>query len=223
MFDNHPARIDNDVTLATINIAQFLSSEGFDTTIARQRARAALNAAGLTNARKQGFDDAKLDRVRAVLVTAFTRVCDACWDLAPAAPPPILVSDSISCAVCKGSNNRRAALRLAHVMQREGARNLLVVGGTPAHHNELRRLLEGSAVDLRCVDGAAHSPSQKEAWSLLQWADVTVIWASTPLPHKVSALFTSEPLGRPPLTVARRGIEALCTEVCVSLERHGAG
>lgn len=182
-----------------------------------------LNAAGLTNPRKQGFDDAKLDRIRAVLATAFTRVCDACWDLAPTAPPPILVGDADSCAVCKGSNNRRAALHMAYLMQHAAIRNLLVVGGTPAHHNELRRLLEGSCVELRCVDGAARSPSQKEAWSLLRWADVTVIWASTPLPHKVSGLFTSESIGRPPLTVARRGIEALCTAVCLSLQRHGAG
>lgn len=217
-----PPGIDNEWALATLNIAQFLVSEGFDTAIARQRARAVLNAAGLTNPRKQGFDDAKLSRIRAALAAAFTRVCDACWELAPGAPPPILVSDPNSCAVCKGSNNRRAALRLAHVMRREGARNLLVVGGTPAHHNELRRLLEGSGIEVRCIDGAARSPSQKEAWSLLQWADITVIWASTPLPHKVSTLFTSESIGRPPLTVARRGIEALCSEVCVSLERHGA-
>lgn len=106
-------------------------------------------------------------------------------------------------------------------MRRERAHNLLVVGGTPAHHTELKRLLEASGVELRCIDGAARSPSQKEAWGHLKWADVTVIWASTPLPHKVSTLFTSEPIGRPPLTVARRGIEALCTEVCKSLERHG--
>ena len=221
--DNQRGKIDNGSALATINIVQFLTSEGFDTVIARQRARAVLNAAGLTNPRKQGFDDAKLVRARAVLDSAFARVCDACWDIAPKSPPPILVADANSCSVCKGSNNRRSALRLARVMQREGAHNLLVVGGTPAHHNELRRLLDGSGVELRCIDGAARSPSQKEAWGHLKWSDITVIWASTPLPHKVSTLFTSEPIGRPPLTVARRGIEALCTEVCKSLDRHGAG
>lgn len=114
-------------------------------------------------------------------------------------------------------------MKLAAAMSRAGARNLLVVGGTPANHKELARLLHGSNVDPRCIDGAAHTPSQKEAWSHLKWADITVIWASTPLPHKVSTLFTAERIGRPPLTVARRGIEALCTEIRVSLERHGLG
>lgn len=198
-------------------------SEGFDTTIARQRARHALEAGGLTNPRKQGLDDSKLPRARALLNAAFTRVCDGCWALAPARPPAILVSDASSCGICRGSNNRRAALYLVRAMQRAGAQNLLVVGGTPANHKELQHLLAGSAVNLRCVDGAARTPSQKEAWGHLKWADVTVIWASTPLPHKVSTLFTAEPVGRSPLTVARRGIEALCGEICISLERHGLG
>jgi len=78
-------------------------------------------------------------------------------------------------------------------------------------------------VEARCIDGASSTPSQKEAWADERWADLTVIWATTPLPHKVSLLYTADPQGRAPVTVARRGIEALCSELRTSLLRHGLG
>lgn len=168
------------------------------------------------------MDDSKLPRARAVLDARVTRCCEACWPLAKGRPSVILVASSRGCAICAGSNNRRAALELVAAMQHESACHLLVVGGTPVNHKELGRLLKGSSIELRCIDGAARAPTQKEAWADLHWADVTVIWASTPLPHKVSNLYTAERLGRPPITVAQRGIVALCHAVCRSLELHGA-
>ena len=52
------------------------------------------------------------------------------------------------------------------------------------------------------------------------WADLLVIWAPTPLPHKVSGLYRSDVCFVPRrVTVHRRGIEALATEVCDHLAR----
>lgn len=167
------------------------------------------------------MDDAKIPRARAILQAKATRCCEHCWPLAEDDPARVLVLTR-HCVICNGSNNRRAALELKATMSRVAASRLLVVGGTPANHRALKRLLEDADIELRCIDGAVHAPTQKEAWGDLQWADITVIWASTPLPHKVSNLYTAERLGRPPLTVAQRGIGALCREVRRSLELHGA-
>ena len=208
--------------MAAVSIDTFLRSEGFEDERARLAARIVLEQAGLTNPRKQAMDDAKLGRARTLLESRVIRVCSPdCRSLAPPGREPLLVATAERCQVCEGSNNRRAALLLARAMHSAGASKLLVVGGTGTLHRELQSLLAPAGIDARCIDGAARTPSQKEAWADQRWADLVVIWASTPLPHKVSELYTREPLGRPPLTVARRGIAALCTELRTSLERHG--
>ena len=203
-------------------ISDFLRGEGFAGKPAQQRARAILEAGGLTNPRKQSMDAAKLSRARALLEQRVIRICsDGCRSLAAAGREPLGVDDSTRCQVCEGSNNRRAALLFATELRRHGGSKLLVVGGTPVQHRELQLLLGPAGVETRCIDGASATPTQKEAWADERWADLVVIWASTPLPHKVSQLYTAEPQGRAPLTVARRGIEALCTALQTSLLRHG--
>ncbi len=205
-----------------VSIEQFLRGEGFEDEEARRAARAVLEAGGLTNPRKQAMDEAKLERARALLGARVVRVCGPeCRSLAPAGRERLLVATEERCQVCEGSNNQRSALLLARAMRRAGASKLLVVGGTGRQHRELSALLGPAGIEVRGIDGAARTPTQKEAWGDQRWADVVVVWASTPLPHKVSELYTREPLGRAPLTVARRGIEALCQELRTSLERHG--
>lgn len=208
--------------MGVIDIERFLRDEGFAETAPRMRARLALEAAGLTNPRKKGMDEGKLPRAREVLEAAIVRVCSKdCLSLAPHGREALLVSPAERCQVCNGSNNRRAALLMAGAMHRHRAHKLLIVGGTENQHRELRALLTNSGVEVRGIDGAQRKVSQKDAWADLNWADVTVVWASTPLPHKVSEHYTNERIGRAPITVARRGIEALCNEVRLSLERHG--
>ncbi len=205
-----------------MSIDEFLRGEGFKDDASRETARAVLEAGRLTNPRKQGIDASKLGRARQLLERHVVRVCcDDCRSLAPVGRAPLLVASAIRCQVCEGSNNRRSALLLARAMRAAGASKLLVVGGTGTLHRELQELLGPAGVEVRGIDGAARTPSQKEAWADERWADLVVVWASTPLPHKVSELYTRQPAGRAPLTVARRGIEALCTELRISLERHG--
>ena len=103
---------------------------------------------------------------------------------------------------------------MARRLYASGNTRLLVVGGTPAQHAELRALVTPEGVELRCVDGKAGSHSLKDALPNLRWASVIVIWGSTPLPHTVSEVYTRNvPPGIRVVKLARRGAEALCLEV----------
>ena len=53
------------------------------------------------------------------------------------------------------------------------------------------------------------------------WAEVTVVWSSTPLPHKVSRHF--EDGGGIRVTVSRRGVAALADGVREHVERLSTG
>ncbi len=182
-----------------------------------------LEEAGLTNPRKQAMVDSKVAPARELLASRLQGVCASlrCRETAPgtaAERRPVEVVPA-ACEVCGGSNNLAAAREMVAACGRAAISRILIVGGTRTLHAELRSLLTGSGIELRCIDGAQTTPSKKDALGDLAWAELMVIWASTPLPHKVSASYTDEcPASLPHLTVARRGIEALCSEVtaCVS-------
>lgn len=203
---------------AAISIDAFLAGEGFTTPWARHQARAILEQAGVTRPGKTGIAPEKLGRARDALAAGAMRVCGdgACEQLArpQLAGRLLVVGEQASCDVCGGSNNRRAATMAVMACMGAGISRLLVVGGTRALHAELEALIRGSSLELRCIDGQEQTPGKKEARSDLAWAQLLVVWASTPLPHKVSECYTDErPLSLPMITVARRGIVALCDEI----------
>lgn len=206
-----------------VEISAWLADEGFLTKEARSVARKLLEAAGITNPRKRAMAVTKLDHARDVLARHVVRACDGCWDLATAAEGQVRVeSDAANCSVCAGSNNRRAAEEMIAACERAGLRRLLVVGGTGATHQQLASLLRDSAIELRLVDGKEQRPTRREALADLAWGDLLVLWASTPLPHKSSMLYTGPARELPihMITVSRRGVAALCDEVTKSLARH---
>lgn len=72
----------------------------------------------------------------------------------------------------------------------------------------------GRAFELRFVDGTSNLPNGAGALRDCAWADLLIIWAPTPLPHKVSDLYRAEVCGvAHRVTVHRRGIEALAATV----------
>jgi len=205
-------------------ISAFLREQGFASAEAMRIARTVLEEAGLTNPRKKALAAFKLTEAEAALDAALVRVCGAtCGDLARAAlresRRPVVASGA-QCEVCAGSNNRRAAITCMAVLKRRKVKRLLVVGGTAPQQHELKALLGGGSLELAFVDGTERSHSQRDANANMRRADVVVIWGSTPLRHAVSNLYTDDP---PPgvrvITVARRGIEALCGEIVRSYER----
>ncbi len=121
---------------------------------------------------------------------------------------------ALSCEICGGSNNRRAAIECLRTLRRRRIQRVVIVGGTANLRQELDRLVTGSDVQLRWVDGTRASRSQKDALADKRWAQLVVIWGPTPLRHAVSDLYTEEPLPHLRIvTVPRRGIEALCAEI----------
>lgn len=167
--------------------------------------------------------DSKVTPARQLLAARLQRVCGSarCRETAAATAAGRRVVNAVpaACEVCGGSNNLAAAREMAVACRRAGISRILILGGTGTLHAELRSLLAGSSVVLRCIDGAETTPTKKDALGDLAWAEVMVICASSPLPHKVSVSYTDEcPASLPHATVARRGIEALCSEVtaCVS-------
>ena len=207
-----------------VDLDVFLRHEGFVTEEGRAIARGALAAAKLSQPRKQRMLASKTDRARALFRDGRLRLCDdpACAAIRGAlfgAESPVAAVERAYCDICQGSNNRRAALRLALRMRELGLDRLLVVGGSDDSRAELARLL-GDYLELRLVVGAGVSRSLKDARADMNWAQVMVIWGGTELDHKVSNLYDDPPAGVVVVRLDRRGIEALANAV---LERLDAG
>jgi hypothetical protein len=193
-----------------VDIQRLLSDEGYHGEAAF-RARTTLEAEGLTRPGKRRLHVSKLEVARDTLRARLLRVCHrtACRDVRD---PRGHVSVSTEyCQVCGGSANRRAGELASQALLDAGFRRVLVLGGLTTTRAALGEALAGSEVDVRCVDGTQGVRPLPTVEADLAWADVMVIWATTPLPHKVSARYTTRARGQVPcVTVPRRGVEALC-------------
>lgn len=201
---------------ADTDIDEWLASEGIVDRASRVEAMVVLAAAGLTRARKQRMANHKLAAAREALWAGVTPVCaDAACRAAIGSPPlPVVTTARDRCVVCGGSNTKRAVKRMLEACAAAGLERILLLGGSKAAHAELRGALAGSKVEVRMIDGLETSPSNKTALPDLEWAQLLVVWASTALPHRVSQAYTEQrPRSLPLITVARRGVEALCQEV----------
>jgi hypothetical protein len=124
-----------------------------------------------------------------------------------------LLLERAHCSVCSGSSNRRAKRRMASACAEWGVGRILVVGGRPPMYAEMERTIRHD-LQLHFVDGTRNPPNGADALRDCALADLLVIWAPTPLPHKVSSLYRTDVCGVPQqVTVHRRGIEALAAEV----------
>ncbi len=201
------------------DIEGVLISEGFSLPEGKQRARAALEEAGLTRAGKLRISEEKLGKVHDALRARFFVHC-ASADCTAAARAsgrePVLTDVKKSCEHCGGSVNRRAESDLIAACSRHAVRRLLVVGGSPSVRDELQAYLHG-ALELRTVDGTERRTGEK-ARGDLAWADMILIWGGSELDHKVSTLYTQ---ARSPkvVLVAKRGVAALLAAAVEHLDR----
>lgn len=197
-------------------IDDWLEAEGIADRASRVEAMTVLAAAGLTRAGKQRMANHKLAAAREALWAGVTPVCAnaACRSAISSPMKPIVTTGRDRCTVCGGSNTRRASKRMLEACEAAGLRRILLLGGSKAAHAELRTALNGASIEIRVIDGLDTSPSIKTALPDLEWAQLLVVWASTALPHRVSQVYTEQrPRGLPQITVARRGVEALCLEI----------
>lgn len=111
------------------------------------------------------------------------------------------------CEVCGGSDIRVAFDLLLRASRRAGVTRLVVVGGSPAYHTQLRDLARGTDLKLDLVAG--HSkPGKRRARNE---AERVVIWGATILDHGTSAAY--EHLGDKLIRVPHRGISRMLREV----------
>jgi hypothetical protein len=202
-----------------IDRAALLRDLGYTHAEAQEAAIEALIEAGLTNARKTGITTAKGDRVREVLSGALVRLCHRCQAHAAADGRRVVpCGHPTECDRCGGSPNAHALERAWAAMRERTLRKLLVVGGSPAVHTELRSRWP-SDLELRIVPGDGNH-DQGSAGQNLRWADVVVVLGGSILAHKVSTLYT-RPDGREAwkvVTVHRRGVSVLAEEVLRHVE-----
>ncbi len=190
-----------------VAISELLASRGFEGESA-ERALAGLYRDGLTRPGKKRIAKAKIEAVDRALGAAFVRHCP---DPVCRPPPgeerePILVNAE-HCESCRGSDNRRAVERMLAAMRRAGRSKLLVAGGSPTSRVELERLCAGR-LGLRFVTEDT-TPNRRTVTPLLDWADIAVIWTSTQISHKSTALLRGPKVVKAP----RRGIAALADAV----------
>ena len=206
MLDNAP--------MGDTAIADLLRAEGFRSSAALATARAALENAGLTRPGKARMADEKLDRARDAIGHALVRHCSSSDCTATVADDGRLAVEveRAHCSVCSGSNNLRALRRMGSACVAAGVRRVLVVGGRPPLYREMGRRsgTTSSSASLTAPTTCRTAPMPADC----AWADLLVIWAPTPLPHKVSTLYRADVCGvAHRVTVHRRGIEALAAEV----------
>lgn len=201
-----------------VSIAALLGECGLDTPAARDAGRAILEDAGLTSPKKLNMALEKRDAALALLRERLRPVCAECsrqTALAVADGRQQVEVAGPSCEVCGGRTVARAILLSTQALGKKGLRKLLVVGGSPPIHDELRRGFGGTVIDLTIVD----SPQQAaRAIALCEAADVIVIWGSSILKHKTSLSFQKPEYRWKTVTLARRSIEAMGQE----LVKHAA-
>ena len=224
-----PVRYDRPRMAADTDIDEWLADEGILDAPGRIEARVVLAAAGLTRAGKQRIANQKLERAREALWAGVTPLCASpgCQAVAPGATRPVVLAARDRCANCGGSNTRRAAREMVAACAGAGLERILLVGGSGKAHAEIRELTAGSPIEWRIIDGRNDRPTRRTAAPDQAWGQLLVVWASTELPHRVSQVYTEDrPEGLPLVTVARRGVEALCQAVsqfATGTARQGRG
>jgi hypothetical protein len=190
-------------------IRDVLAELGFRSDVAQGQALAALVEANLTSGRKARIAATKHDAIRDVLAARFVVACTrtSCRQAVAHEQRTLIEADvGTDCSVCGGAANEPAIDAAVEALVAHDLRRLVIVGGSPATHEELRALV-GDRLDLRVVSGTDRRTGS-EARADLAWADLVVIWGSTQLDHKTSRLYTVPKSDRV-VTCARRGIAAL--------------
>ena len=192
----------NDIALSELQASRGFRGAGVEPALDR------LRQAGLTRAGKTRIAEAKIEAVDRVLAAAFVRHCRkaACRPAAGDARTPVPVAAE-HCETCGGSDNRRAVEDMLAAMRRAGWTRLLVAGGSPGTRGDLERLCRGR-IELRFVTEDT-TPNRRTVGALLAWSDITVIWVSTEIAHKATAVLR----GAKVLNVHRRGVAALADAV----------
>lgn len=111
------------------------------------------------------------------------------------------------CENCGGEDSCTAIAAMLKAMRGTGRTKLLVVGGSPNSRHELRALCM-EPCELRFLT-EEQNPGRKTSDAHLAWTDVAAIWASTPMPHKMTQTIR----GPHVITCSQCGVAALARAV----------
>lgn len=197
---------------------------GFGLSAGKQRARELLEEAGLTRAGKTRMSNEKLEKAEALLHERVFLHCtqSECVAFAKSSGrEPLLCEPRNTCERCGGSDNSRAVKDVIDACRRRGVTKLVIVGGSPTVRQELERLMTGSGLELRLVDGTKARPLD-QARGDLAWGDVVMLWGATELHHKVSNQYQDHATGpakKKLIHVPKRGIAQVLSGLLQHLQR----
>jgi hypothetical protein len=192
-------------------ITDLLAELGYGHPMAQLRAMEILVEAGLTSGKKSGIAAEKRALVRDLLKRNLVRQCPRCREEGRRESVP--TERDNDCESCGGSLNRGAMNQAWSALRKGSLRRVLIVGGGPGVHSEIRSLVPED-IELRIVPGDGNE-NEKSARSNLAWADLVVIWGGSILSHRVSGLYTearSREKGKV-VSLQRRGIAALAKRI----------
>jgi hypothetical protein len=201
-----------------IVLSELLEELGYRYPEAQIRAMEVLIQAGLTTGRKKGIDPRKRPQVQELLKKKLVRQCVQCRKAL--VPGSVLVEHRSECDTCSGSPNRGAMNEAWQALRRAGFSRLLIVGGGPGVHSELREL-QPNDIELRIIAGDSNE-NEKSGRGNVSWADLVVIWGGTILSHRVSKVYSEVPnhergkivsVQRRGLTAMARGIVDRCASI----------
>ncbi len=220
-------------------IADFLFEQGFNTPPSERVARETLIAGGLTNSTKRNICSDKLRRAQEMLALSLFRACSdhRCQLLATleAGTRRVVTVADAGCQICGGKKARRSVAWAAYRLGLMGINRVLVIGGTPAEHDEISKHVRSrgsgrdrgrggspgqAAMEFRFVDGTRPGRASEAAAALMRWADLVVIWANAPLKHSVSATYAACAAG---CREHARLVYASCTGAAAMLDQVVSG
>lgn len=201
-------------------IATFLNEIGIAGHTEQTMARRVLEEAGFTRSGRRNMARVKEPAAQKALRKALAFHCSnkACQrtltEQIAGERTPLLVERQ-ACEVCQGSVNRATLEEMGQAFSDARLSRIVVVGGTNGLFAEIKEMSPPN-VSWRFVDGTRRVGS-KAAASDLAWADVILVWATTPLPHTVSGLYTQDPRT---IVVPTAGIATLAREATTFARRR---
>ena len=142
------------------------------------------------------------------------RVAMVCASCAPAPGRAVLQVPPSRCDVCGGSDIRRAVKRFQDAALLSGLGRIVIVGGSPQYHRQLRALLTDPRITLNLIPGDRRRTSRQVAADEAG-ADLVIVWGATLLDHSLSQLYGRH--GGRVITIPHRGIARMLERAAEAL------
>lgn len=173
----------------------------------------------LGEAREGGAFISMLQAADADTLAAFLddRVALLCGNPQCPVPPgrAVLTVPPARCDVCGGSDVRRAVRRFQDAALLAGLSRIVIVGGSPQYHRQLRTLLTDPRIKLSLVPGD-HRRTSRQVRADEAGADLVILWGATLLDHSLSGLY-GRGEGRV-LRIPHRGIARMLEKAADEIE-----